>query len=201
MGGLRVGLTGGLACGKSHVARLLESYGAHVIHADELGHQTLLPDGEAYEPVIELFGRDIVMPDGLIDRHRLAGMVFGNPQKLAQLNAIVHPAVHRLEHAISKRILAADPEAIVVYEAAILIEAGTYKHFDKLILVTCEEGQQIARAMARDSATREEVLARIQRQLPLTDKRKYADYVIDTSGTREDTARQTRVVYDALRAL
>jgi dephospho-CoA kinase len=196
---MRVGLTGGLACGKSFVGRTLESLGAHVIRADELGHQALEPAGEAYQPVIAEFGRDILTPEGRIDRHALALRVFGNVEQLKKLNAIVHPAVHRLQEALSRQILVTDPDAMIVYEAAILIETGIYKDFDRIILVTCSADQQLERAMSRDAATREEVEARLSRQLPLAEKRKYADFVIDTSGEKEDTIRQTRAVYESLR--
>jgi len=195
---LRVGLTGGLATGKSFVGRTLEGFGAHLIHADDLGHRALAPDGEAYHPVIAEFGREILDADGKIDRRHLASLVFGDPERLARLNAIVHPAVHRLQEAMTRDFLADDPQGLVVYEAAILIETGGYKNFDRIILVTCTEQQQIERAMARDGLSREEVRARLSRQLPLEEKRKFAHYVIDTSGTKQDTVRQTRAVYDAL---
>lgn len=198
LNGLRVGLTGGLACGKSFVGKTLESLGAHLIHADELGHQTLAPEGEAYEPVIHEFGREILDPDGRIDRQRLAALVFGNPACLEKLNAIVHPAVHRLQQALERGILDADPQAMIVVEAAILIEIGTYKNYDRIILVTCDEQQQMERAASREGVTREDVKARLRRQLPLEAKRKFADYVIDTSGTKEDTIRQARDVYESL---
>lgn len=196
---MRVGLTGGLACGKSFVGRTLESLGAHLIRADELGHRTLAPDGEAYPQVIAEFGPGILTPEGLIDRQSLARLVFGDPERLEKLNAIVHPAVHRLHESLEREILAADPVAIIVYEAAILIEAGIYKNCDRVILVICREDQQIERAMARDAATRADVEARLRRQLPMAEKRKYADFVIDTSGDKEDTIRQTQAVYQALR--
>jgi dephospho-CoA kinase len=198
MSGLRVGLTGGLACGKSFVGRTLESLGAHLIRADELGHRALLPDGEAYQSVIDEFGTEILTADRLIDRHRLAALVFGNPDRLEKLNAIVHPAVHRLQESMAREILSADPKAMIVYEAAILIETGAYKNFDRLIVVVCAADQQFQRAMSRDAATREEVAARLDRQMPIEEKRKYADFVIDTSRTKEETIRQTRAVYDAL---
>jgi dephospho-CoA kinase len=198
MNPLTVGLTGGIACGKSFVGRALQALGAHLIHADDLGHRTLEPGGEAFEPAIAAFGRDILDADGTIDRRRLAAKVFGDPVRLAALNAIVHPAVHRLYQAIKHDILAADPQALIVYEAAILIETGLYKNFDRIILVTCAEDQQIERAMSR-GLTREEAQARLDRQLSLEQKKKFADYVIDTSGTKEDTIRQTGEVFEALR--
>jgi dephospho-CoA kinase len=198
MRSLRVGLTGGLACGKSFVGKVLESLGAHLIHADELGHRTLAPDGEAYEPVIREFGSGILDEHGRIDRSRLAAQVFGNSDRLAILNSFVHPAVYRLQAHLEKQILDADPRAIIVVEAAILIETGTYKNYDRIILVTCTEDQQMERALSRGGLTREDVQARLSRQLPLDVKRRHADFIIDTSGAKEDTIRQTRDVYEKL---
>ena len=197
---IRAGLTGGLACGKSFVGHVLEELGCHLIRADQLGHLVLAAGGEAYDRVIEQFGRDILEPSGTIDRKKLAMKVFGHPERLAVLNGIVHPAVFRREEQLMAEIGARDPDAIAVVEAAILIETGSYRRFDCLILVVCTEEQQIQRAMQRDRATREHVEARIRSQMPLAEKRKYADYVIDTSGRKQDTIEQTRRVYEALRS-
>ena len=198
---LKVGLTGGIACGKSFVGEALAGYGCLLIHADELGHAVLAPGGEAYRAVIEEFGSAVVTPEGEIDRKALAGFVFGDPARLAKLNAIVHPPVLAREEAMIAEFAAANPQGIAVVEAAILIETGSYTRFDKLILVTCGEQQQVERAMRREGALESDVRARISRQMPLEGKRKYADFVIDTSGDKEDTLRQTRAVYDALRRI
>ena len=198
---LIVALTGGLATGKSHVGKVFVELGCHLIQADELGHRALQPSGEAYAPVIAEFGPHILTAEGLIDRKALAAIVFNHPEKLQQLNAIVHPAVERLRLSQIGDIRAADPNAIVVVEAAIHIETGGYKRYQKLVLVVCSEQQQIERAMARDHATRQEVLARLARQMPLSEKRKHADYVIDTSGDYQDSRRQTVEVYNSLRGL
>lgn len=196
---IRAGLTGGFACGKSYVAQVLESLGCHVIRADELGHLVLAPDGEAYGPVIQHFGRSILDPTGRIDRKKLAGEVFGHPGQLEVLNSIVHPAVFRLEEEFMDNVQRTDLESIAVVEAAILIETGSYRRFDCLIVVVCTEDQQIARALSRDGSTREQAEARLKRQMPLSEKRKYADYIIDSSGSLEHTAEQTRRVYEALK--
>lgn len=198
---LLAGLTGGLASGKSHVGQQLAQLGCFLVQADELGHQVLMPGGEAYQPVIREFGPDIVNPDGDIDRRKLAALVFDNPQRLQALNALVHPPVRARTVALIHEFAAGHPDGIAVVEAAILIETGTYRNYDRLIVVTCREEQQVERAMHRDGVTREEALARLRRQLPLAEKVKYADFVIDTSGSRENTAAQTRVVYDALRSI
>ena len=196
-----VALTGGMATGKSHVGKILESLGCHLIEADALGHLALSPGGEAFAPAVAEFGTGILKSNGSIDRKSLAAIVFTNPEKLHALNAIVHPAVARLQQGKVEAIQKRDPNAIIVVEAAIHIETGGYKRYQKLILVICEEQEQVKRAMARDGANREEVLARIAQQMPLSEKRKYADYVIDTSGTPEDTRRQTVEVYNSLRGL
>jgi dephospho-CoA kinase len=197
---IRVGLTGGLACGKSYVGSLLAGMGCRVIRADDLGHAVLAPGGEAFEPVVRHFGTGILGTDGTIDRRKLGAIVFRDAEQLALLNSIVHPAVFRLEDEFAQAAAAADPDAIVVVEAAILIETGSHRRYDRLIVVVCSEAQQIERAMHRDGSSREDVETRLRRQMPLHEKRKYADYVIDTSGSKEETAGQTRLVYEALRS-
>jgi dephospho-CoA kinase len=198
---LKVGLTGGLACGKTFVGQALADLGCHLIQADELGHEILLPGGEAYADVVREFGPGILNEDGTIDRKRLAAEVFAKPERLEALNRLVHPHVFRRERELMDRFAKSDPRGIVVVEAAILIETGTFKNYDRLILVECEEQQQVARALKRDHNGRADVLARIRRQMPLDEKRKFAHYVIDTSGNKEDTLRRVREVYDALRRI
>jgi dephospho-CoA kinase len=198
---LKVGLTGGLACGKSFVGDLLVELGCSLIQADELGHQVLAPGGEAYDAVIGEFGSDIVNGGGQIDRNVLASLVFNAPERLARLNALVHPPVLRREEALAAGYAAREPHGVLVVEAAILIETGSYKRFDRIILVTCREDQQVERAMRREGSTEADVRARLRRQMPLDEKRKFAHFVIDTSGEKEDTVRQTRAVYLALRSI
>jgi dephospho-CoA kinase len=196
----RAGLTGGLASGKSFVGRQLEKLGCHLVRADDLGHQVLERGGEAFSAVVEHFGPEILDAEGNIDRKALASRAFGNPAELDFLNGAVHPAVIRMEEEFIRGVEEREPDAIAVVEAAILIETGSYRRFDRLILVVCTEEQQIARAMRRDGCTREEAEARLRRQMPLEVKRKYADYVIDTSGTKENTVEQTRRVFELLRS-
>ena len=198
---LKVGLTGGLACGKTFVGHALSALGCHLIEADQLGHEVLLPGGEAYEDVVSEFGLDILTADGAIDRKRLGAEVFGHPERLAVLNLLVHPHVFERERKLMDHYAKTDPHGIVVVEAAILIETGNHKHFDRLILVECEERQQIERAIKRDHTDREEAMARLRRQMPLAEKRQFAQYVIDTSGSKEETLRRVREVYDALRRI
>lgn len=202
---LHVGLTGGLASGKSLVGRALEDLGCFLIEADELGRQVIDQGGETYEAVVAAFGKEILNPDGSINRRRLAKIVFADhpdaPQQLARLNALVHPPVKVREKVLVAEFAREHPDGIAVTEAAILVETGSYKDYDRLIVAVCRPEQQIERAMERDGASREEVLNRLRRQMPLDDKMKYADFVIDTSGSKENTILQTRTVHDALRRL
>jgi dephospho-CoA kinase len=202
---LHVGLTGGLASGKSLVGRSLADLGCFLIQADELGHQVIDQGGETYEAVVATFGKEILDPDGTIDRRRLAAIVFADhpdaPQQLAKLNALIHPHVKMREQSLRDAFAEQHPDGVAVTEAAILVETGSYKDYDRLIVAVCRPEQQIARAMERDGLSREEVLNRLRRQMPLEDKVKYADFVIDTSGSKENTVVQTRAVYEALRRL
>jgi dephospho-CoA kinase len=195
------GLTGGLACGKTFVAEEFHRLGCRIVEADELGHEVLLPQGTAYAPTIRQFGPEILNADGTIDRARLAQTVFGDPSALAKLNAIVHPAVQELAQARFREIAQQDPHAIVIYVAAILVETGAWRDYDKLIVVECSRETQIERALKRLNATQSDVEARLGRQLPPEAKRPYAHYIIDTNGAKEETLRQTRMVYEDLRRL
>jgi dephospho-CoA kinase len=198
---LRVGLTGGLASGKSFVGEALASLGCHLLKADELGHQLLMPGTPVYEKVVAEFGPAILDSEGRIIRRALASLVFADPQRLARLNAIVHPAVIEEEERWMQAVAARDPHGIAVVEAAILIETGSYRRFDKIVLAVCPDELQIERAMKRDGLSREEALQRLQRQMPLEEKRKFADYIIDTSGPKEQTLAQVRRLYEELRRL
>jgi len=198
---LRVGLTGGLASGKTFVGHALAELGCHFIEADDLGHQVLLPDGEAYGAVVREFGPGILNSDKFVDRRKLGALVFEQPALLEKLNRLVHPPVGARQARMIAEIAARDPHAIVVVAAAILVETGSYKRFDRLIVVTCTLEQQIERAMKRGPYTREEVLARLSRQLPLEEKVRLADYVIDTSGAKENTLAQVSTVFQSLRSL
>lgn len=198
---LRVGLTGGMACGKSFVAGALRDLGCQVIEADETGREVMQSGGEAFASVVAAFGAGILDDKGEIDRPKLAALVFGNPEQLERLNAIVHPAVRKRALRQLAEIGGGDAHAIAVYVAAILIESGAWREMDKMIVVSCSRAQQIERAMHRPGAVESGVLARLESQMPLEKKVTFADYVIDTSGTKEDALRQTAKVYEDLRRL
>lgn len=196
---LIAGLTGGLASGKSFVATVFSKLGAHVVEADQLGHEVLAPGGAAYAAVVETFGTSILDANGAINRAQLGNFVFGNPEALERLNAIVHPAVQQLAQQRFAEIGTRDPHAVVIYIAAILVETGAYKQFPRLIVTTCTREQQIERALHRPGATLADVEARLARQLPPEQKLALATHIIDTSGTTEETSRQTKLVFEDLR--
>ncbi|MEO7649349.1 MAG: dephospho-CoA kinase [Bryobacteraceae bacterium] len=198
---LKVGLTGGLASGKTFVGQSLAELGCYLIQADVIGHEVLLPSGAAYQGVIDEFGEGVLAEDGTIDRRRLAAQVFSSPEILRVLNGIVHPVVRQRTDQLIAEYAAQDPDAIIVVEAAIHIETGGYRRFDKLILAVCTEAQQVERAMKRDGSTQADAEARLRNQMSLAEKLKFADYVINTSGTKEATLRQVEEVYDLLRGL
>lgn len=204
---LRVGLTGGLASGKSFVGRALADLGCLLIQADELGRQVQEPGGEAYDDIVRVFGPEILEESPAADsrppinRRRLAGIVFHDARRLQELNSLVHPHVYERRRKAEEEFARSHPDGIAVTEAAILIETGSYRDYDCLIVATCRPEQQVERAMARNHLTREEVLERMQQQMPLAEKIKYADYVIDTSGSKENTVRQAQDVYAKLRSL
>jgi dephospho-CoA kinase len=210
---LRVGLTGGLASGKSFVGDTLAGLGCALLKADEVGHRLLEPGGAAYPAVVAAFGNEILSPDGRIDRPQLASLVFGHPERLRTLNEIVHPLVFAEEERFFGRLLAEEQEVfergdsqqgegarhgrIGVVEAAILIETGNYRNFEKILVAWCPRETQIARAIHR-GLTREQALARLEHQMPLDEKLAYADAVIDTSGTKDETRVKVEAVYHRL---
>lgn len=198
---LIAGLTGGMACGKSFVAEAFRELGCRIVEADELGRDVMKPGGGAFHNVVQIFGRDIVDDEGNIDRLALARRVFTDPAALSKLNNIVHPAVRARARRIFDEIHEEDPHAVVMYVAAILIESGAYKEVRKIVVVNCSKETQVQRAMRRPGAVEADVLARIATQMPLAAKLRFADYVIDTNGPKEDTLRQTKEVYKELRKL
>ena len=196
---ITVGLTGGYASGKSFVAAELERLGCHLVYADRLGHQVLEPDGEAYARTVEAFGTGILDGSSRIDRQKLGAVVFGAPELLEKLTSFVHPAVFRLEKHMLAAFQAQDPQGISVVEAAILIETGRYKMFNRLIVTVCDEAVQIQRGMKRDGLSEEQVRRRISKQMPVEIKKNYADYVVDTGGEKQETIRQVQLIYRDLK--
>jgi dephospho-CoA kinase len=195
-----VGLTGGIASGKSTVARMLRHLGTPVIDADGLGHMALAPDGAAYGPVLAAFGAGVLGDDGIaIDRQRLGRLVFDDPARRAELEAITHPAIA----ALARRAFALVAERgarLAIYEAALLVETGIHKGLAALIVVSCPLAQQLERLVAREGFARAAAAARIASQLPLEEKLAAADYVIDNGGGLDELEARVTEVHAALRA-
>jgi dephospho-CoA kinase len=208
---LKVGLTGGIASGKSAVGEMFVALGAHLIQADAIAHDLMRPGAAVFEEVVRHFGREILNPDGTINRARLADAAFGKPgssnqsSRIEELNQIVHPAVIRSQEAWMDEVGRNDLNAIAIVEAALILEAGAGKRFDKLIVVTCRAEQRAERWARRTNVdletARKEIARRMAAQLPDEEKIKAADYVIDNSGSLEQTRKQVKQVHEWLEGL
>ncbi len=201
---LRVGLTGGIATGKTTVVAMLRELGCRVLEADKIAHQTIEPGGAAYEEVVREFGRGILTPEGLVDRQKLGAIVFGDPKLLTLLNAIVHPPVLAEQSRQLAAIEKADARSIAVVEAALLIEAGFDKHLDYLVVTWCTPEQQMARLTQSGNGrglTAEQARQRIAAQMPIEEKRRRADEVIDCSGTLDHTRAQVIALFAKLKGM
>jgi dephospho-CoA kinase len=200
---LKVGLTGGVACGKTTITTMFEKRGAHIALADAIGHSLFEPGTEVYDKVIATFGEDILDADKTINRAKLANAAF--PARIRELNGIVHPVVIARQDEWMEEIRHRDPHAITIVEAALMIEAGAHKRFDKLIAVTCNLGQKVERFMRRSQLSEKEASAEVERrmqaQLPEEQKAQLADYVIDNSGTIEEAEAQVERIWQELRRL
>jgi len=194
---LRVGLTGGIACGKSTIAAMLVKRGAHFLAADSLAHQLYTPGSATYEEVVRHFGRAILNSDGTINRSKLADIVF--PHRIGELNAIVHPEVVKRQNGWMAEVERSDPHGIAVVEAALLIEAGAHKDFDKVIVVICDLEHKQERFARRTKlsaeAARMEVQRRSAAQFSDEEKARHADYVVDNSGSPEDAEQQVERIW------
>jgi dephospho-CoA kinase len=201
---LRVGLTGGIGCGKSIVAAMMRKLGCHVLDADELAHRLIEPGQPAYDDIVHEFGREILDATGRIDRRKLGAVVFADSERRAKLESFIHPRIFEARAKELKALEEADPQGIAIIEAALLVEAGYYKQLDRLVVVWCRPEQQLARLtdptfgrnMTPDQAKR-----RISAQLDLSEKRKLADDEIDCSGTVEETERQVIALVEKLKRL
>jgi dephospho-CoA kinase len=196
---LKVGLTGGIACGKTVVRRMLAGRGAFTIDADEIVHRLMGPGTELSREIGAEFGREVLSSDGSVDRAKLGTLAFSSPEIRHRLNQLVHPRVieeeqQQLENA--KR----NGQPIAVVDAALMIEAGTYSEYDCLLVVYCPRSLQIERLVTRDGYSEVEAAQRVDAQLPVEKKKQYADYVIDTSRTLEDTKRQVDEIWKQLQA-
>ena len=201
---LKVGLTGGVACGKSTVAKMFAGLGAQVVDADSIAHELYRPGQDVYQALVKRFGREIVKPDGEIDRAKLAAAAFDGG-RVEDLNKIVHPAVIRQQDRWMRELGASDPHAIAIVEAALIFEAGVTDRFDKIMVVTCKPGQKVTRFAERTGRNEADACADVDRrtraQIPDEEKAGRADFVIDNSGSVEETRHQVQRIYAELKVL
>jgi dephospho-CoA kinase len=200
---LKVGLTGGIACGKSVVATMFAARGVHVIKADEISHQLMCPGTDVYDAVVEHFGREILDSSGAIDRLKLAALVFDPHQsRVEELNRLVHPAVIAEQDRWADDVRRRDPDGIAMVEAALILEAGVRSHFDRLVVVSCEASEKAERLAARMGIDLEEARRELERrsraQWPDDEKVRVADFIIDNSDSLAATERQVERVFGEL---
>ena len=201
---LKVGLTGGVACGKSTVAKMFADLGAQVADADAITHELYRPGQDVYQELVKRFGQEIVKPDGEIDRAKLATATFDGG-RVEELNKIVHPAVIRQQDRWMQDLAAKDAYAVAIVEAALIFEAGVNDHFDKIMVVTCKPAQKVTRFAGRtgrnEADARADVDRRTKAQIPDEEKVRQADFVIDNSGSVEETRHQVQRIYAELEVL
>ena len=201
---LRVGLTGGVACGKSTVAKMFADLGATIVDADTIAHELYRPGHEVLQELVRHFGPEILKPDGQLDRAKLATLVFDGG-RVEELNKIVHPAVIRQQDEWMRALGEKDPYAVAIVEAALILEAGAKDRFDRIMVVTCKPAQKVARFAQRtgtsEDAARADVDRRTKAQMPDEEKARRADFVIDNSGPVEETRHQVQRIYSELKVL
>lgn len=195
---LRVGLTGSIGVGKSYVSSVLAELGCHVLDADDTAREVVAPNSPALQAVVAAFGIDILNIDGTLDRSRLGALVFADADKRVALNSILHPYIIARQDERLREWEGLDPGGIAVVDAALMIESGGYKRFDKVIVVHCQEDVQLARVMARNHLSREEAKRRIAAQMPQDEKKKFANYLIDTSDGFDSARKRAAEVYKEL---
>ena len=198
---ISAGLTGGIGSGKSTAAALFASLGAVTINSDEIGRDMMKPGTVVYDRIVSGFGNDVVDANGQLDRAKLAEIVFHDLDKLKHLNAIVHAPVLREIDRLVQLQRAKNPQAVVVVESAVLFEAGQERRFDKMIVAWCTPEQQVERFVSRSHMAEADVRARMAAQMPGDEKKRRADFVIDTSSSLADTERQVKEVFAQLQAL
>ena len=194
-----VGLTGGVATGKSTVAKMFKQYGAVVIDADELARDVVKPGKPAWHAIVNTFGKTVLAPDRTINRRSLGAIVFGNQVKLRRLERIIHPRVTREQAKLTRQAARNDPKAVVIYDVPLLFEVGIDKRVDKIIVVTADHETQIARLKKRNGLSRAEALRRIRSQMPLAKKIRRADYTIEGILSKGEARRTIRHIFLGLR--
>jgi dephospho-CoA kinase len=196
---LNVGLTGGIATGKSVVARMLVEKGALLIDLDELAHKAQEPEGDVWREIVRHFGKDVLCADKTIDRPRLGSIVFADPSRLQLLNRLVHPAVFEAWQGRLREIRQINPAAIVLSAVPLLIEDNLMEMVDLVLLVYAPREKQLLRLIARNGYSRHEAEIRIASQMPIEEKLSYADIIINNEGSEEETKRTLTDVWEELK--
>ena len=198
---LKVGLTGSIAVGKSYVCEILRELGAFVLDADQTAREVVKPNTNGLQLIVENFGAGILQSNGELDRAKLGAIVFGNEQKRQLLNNIVHPLVIQAQNEWLRQCEKSEPRGIAVIDAALMIESESYKRFNKIIVVWCEPAIQLRRLMLRNNLSEAEAVQRIAAQMPQEEKKRYADFLIDTSEGFEAARQQTVEIFEQLKLL
>ncbi len=196
---LIVGLTGGVASGKTTVSRILEEEGAYVIDADRIARELVRPHAPAWKELVKAFGKEILREDGSIHRKKLAAIVFADLNQRRLLNQILHPRIRKEMDRRAKEIGRKDPEAVVVIDAPLLVELGGHPQMGRLIVVTATQAKRIDRLKKRDGIGRMEALRIFSSQMPVKDKAKLADFVIRNEGSIQETRKRTKEVFEELK--
>jgi dephospho-CoA kinase len=197
---LKVGLTGSIAVGKSFVLSVFTELGCRTIDADQIAREVAEPGTPGLQAIVDNFGEDVLKPDGSLNRPKLGAMVFGDEKKRLKLNSILHPFIIARQDALMRSWEQETPDGIAVVDAALMIESGGYKRFDKLIVVHCRPEIQLQRLIARENLTPEEAQRRVSSQMPQDEKKTFADFLIDTSEGFESARQQTEDVWHRLQA-
>lgn len=198
---LKVGLTGSIGVGKSFVSSVFAELGCRVLDADETAREVVAAGKPGLGAVVDAFGEEILLPDGTLDRAKLGAIVFADETKRLLLNSLLHPFIIKAQDEKLQEWEREDAGGVAIVDAALMIESGGYRRFAKLIVVHCDPEIQLQRLMARNNITRDDAARRISAQMSQEEKKRYADYLIDTSDGFDDTRRQTAEVYQKLRAL
>ncbi len=198
---LTVGLTGGIGCGKTTVGKMFVALGCRLIDSDQITHELFEPGEQVHDAVVREFSTEIADNAGRIDRSRLAAIVFNELCRREKLHGLVHPAVKERQDAFLDKVRREDANAIAIVDAALMVETGSYKRYDRLVVVVCLPEQQRDRLAGRPGLTPENIEARIQSQMPINEKAGHADFVVDNSGSLEDTERRVKEIYRELAGL
>ena len=198
---LLAGLTGGMGSGKTTVGKLFKALGAYILDADEICRSLLEPGKPAWNETVDLLGNGILRDDQTLDRRKIADVVFSDLEKKKALEAILHPRVMEEEQAVYKDILKDDPGALVIIDAALLIESGNYRKVDKVIVIACDEETQLHRIMDKNTFSREDAHRRLQQQMPLEEKSKFADYVLHNDSGLSELEEKVEALFHQLKQL